>query len=255
MRRLLLVSVLVACGSSAPRPPVAPEAPEGDPQGAHRARVTAHVQPLVDGELVAGIVVGLYDAGKPEIYGFGKGPGSKPPDGRTLFEIGSVTKVYTGLLLADAVQRKEVELDTPITELLPPGVTAPVHDGTVITLHQLATHSSGLPRLPPSLVAADRSPDPYARYGEDDLFRDLVATRLEHAPGEQIGYSNYGAGLLGHLLGRRIGGGYAEAMQTRILAPLGLADTYLVVPAAAKPWLFGPWREKGNATRPAPTRT
>src|SRR5690349_25083261 len=84
---------------------------------------------------------------------FGKGPGGKPPTGSTLFEIGSITKVYTSLLLADAVQRHEVSLDTPVAELLPPGVTVPTKDKHVITLRNLALHNSGLPRLPPSIAA------------------------------------------------------------------------------------------------------
>ena len=108
---------------------------------------------MIDAELASGIVVGLYDAGKREVYGFGKGPGRQAPDRHTLFEIGSITKVYTSLLFADAVQRREVALDTPVAELLPPGVTVPTPDKHAITLGQLALHTSGLPRLPPSIAA------------------------------------------------------------------------------------------------------
>src|SRR6185436_7772306 len=147
--------------------------------GRHHEDVEAQVKPFLDAELVSGLVVALYDAGRIEVYGFGKGPGNAPPDGTTLFELGPVTKVYTSLLLADAVQRREVELDTPIAELLPPGVTVPIRDKVAITLKHLVLHTSGLPPLPPSLFARRNDGDPYARYGEDRLYNDLIQTELQ----------------------------------------------------------------------------
>ena len=218
---------LVACGGSAPP---APRPAPGDPVGSHRALVDAQVRPLLEAELVSGIVVGIYEAGKQEIYGFGVGPGGKAPDGNTLFELGAVTKTYTALMLADSVQRREVDLDGPVAELLPPGVTAPTKDKVSITLRELAVHSAGLPAQPPSL---GNGPDPYGRYGESELYQDLVRTQLEARPGERIFYSDYGYGLLGHVLGRKIGGGYAAALTHRVLGPLRLADTFLRVPPAA----------------------
>jgi CubicO group peptidase (beta-lactamase class C family) len=202
-----------------------------DPDGPHRAAVAAQIQPFLDSELISGLVVGLYDAGKLEIYGFGAGPGGMPPTGSTLFEIGSVTKVYTGLLLADAVQRREVALDDAISELLPPGITVPTGNKIAISLRHLILHSSGLPRLPPSLMTP--KPDPYAGYGEEHLYRDLLATQLTSPPGTKISYSNYGIGLLGFALGRKIGGGYPAALQERVLTPLGLRDTYFGFPPGA----------------------
>lgn len=224
-----IVLVVAACSGSshvAPPPPVIPEA------GQHHDDVEAQVKPYLDAELVSGLVIGLYDVGKIEVYGFGSGPNNAPPDGATLFELGSVTKVYTSLLLADAVQRREVELDTPLAELLPPGVTVPIRDKVAITLKHLVLHSSGLPRLPPSLVAHSMDPDPYAGYGEDQLYRDLIRTELEAAPGTQVAYSNFGAGLLGFALGRKLGGGYAKLVTERVLRPLELKDTFVAVPAA-----------------------
>ncbi|MBS1119130.1 MAG: serine hydrolase [Deltaproteobacteria bacterium] len=250
-----LLAVLAQSGCSAPAkvpPRNAPAAGEVDPAGAHRAAVAAQVQPYLDSEIVSGVVVGLYDVGKLEIYGFGKGPAGKPPNGHTLYELGSITKVYTNLLLADAVQRREVELDTPVAELLPPGVTVPTRDKTAITLKHLALHSSGLPKLPPSLVTRKVPPDPYASYGEDALYQDLIGTELVTPPGTQIAYSNYGAGLLGFALGRKLGAGYAKALETRVLAPLGLRETFVTVAASA-----GAHRMLGtdDDLRPAPRWT
>jgi CubicO group peptidase (beta-lactamase class C family) len=188
------------------------------------------MQALVDAEVVRSLVVGLYDAGKLEIYGFGRGPGGAAPTGRTLYEIGSITKVYTALLLADSVQRREVSLDTPVSELMPPGITVPTREQTPITLGHLAMHSSGLPRLPPAIEAAAESPDPYAKYGEDQLYADLVRTQLATTPGTHVVYSNFGAGLLGFALGRKLGVPYTKAVTDRILVPLGLSDTMFEVP-------------------------
>jgi len=221
------VLVLAACGSTAPTVVKKPVEP-----GKHQAAIAAQFQPLVDHGIVSGLVVGVYDAGKVEVYGFGKGPGGARPDGNTLFELGAVTKIYTALLLADSVQRKEVALDTPVSELLPPGITMPTKDGKAITLGHLALHVSGLPRLPPSVDASGSAADPYGKYGENALYQDLLHTQLEHAPGEQIQYSNFGSGLLGFVLGPKLGG-YAKAMQARVLEPLSMHDTFITVPAAA----------------------
>jgi serine-type D-Ala-D-Ala carboxypeptidase/endopeptidase len=205
--------------------------PDADPDGPHRAAIAAAVKPLIDGEVVASLVVGIHDAGRSEIYGFGKGPGGKPPNGRTLFDLGSMTKVYTGLLLADAVQRREVDLDAPIAELLPTGVTVPTRDRVSITAKHLALHSSSLPPLPPSLLARTPPPDPFAGYTEDALYQDLVTTQLAAAPGSTIALSYYGTGLLGLALGRKVGGGYSAAVTSRVLRPLELEDTFVTLPS------------------------
>jgi D-alanyl-D-alanine-carboxypeptidase/D-alanyl-D-alanine-endopeptidase len=232
MLRVWLALSLVACGGK-PHVPAKPATQDGDPSGTHREAVAAQLAPYVDGELVRGVVIGLYDAGKTEIYGFGKGPGGKQPDGKTLFDLGTLTKVYTGVLLAEAVQRKELELDAPISDLMPTGVTVPTKDEVAISAKHLALHSSGLPRHPASLTSRKPLPDPFASYNDDALYQDLVSTTLTTAPGTEIQVSDYGVGLLGFALGRKIGGGYGPALKTRILDPLGLSDTFLTLPTGA----------------------
>ncbi|MFN0252782.1 MAG: serine hydrolase domain-containing protein [Kofleriaceae bacterium] len=242
MRQLGSVRLVVAlaAASACSGPAVAPEkptVPDTDPDGPHASAVAAQVKPFIDAEVVSGIVVGLYDGGKREIYGFGVGPRGTPPNGSTLFEIGSITKVFTALVLADAVQRREVNLDSAVADLLPPGVTVPSKDKQVITLKHLALHSSSLPRLPASLSTT--ATDPYATYDEDQLYRDLIATELEQPPGSAIVYSNFGYGVLGFALGRKIGGGLAQVMTERVLKPLGLRDTYVVAPPGVPNRILG----------------
>lgn len=235
VKRALLF--LAACGPHAKHVvETPPPRIDADPDGPHREAIAAQVQPYIDAEIASGIVVATVDAGRREIYGFGKGPGGKAaPDGRSLFEVGAITKAYTGLLLADAIQRREVTLDQPVSDLVPPGITVPAKDGKAITLRHLVVHTSGLPRVPPSVAQHADPKNPYGGYGEDALYNDLVHTQLEHAPDQMIVYSNYGVGLLGFVLGRKIGGGYAGALSTRIVQPLGLTGTFVTSPADAQP--------------------
>lgn len=168
-------------------------------------------------------VVGLGDSGRPD---------GGPADGRTLFEIGSITKVVTSLLLADAHLRGEVALDMPLQEVLGPSWHVPSRDGEPIRLWHLATHTAGLPRLPISgaevlRLTVRRDPDPYARLGLEDLRRALAGARLRRRPGTgRLHYSNFGAGLLGEALVVATGApDYAALVADRVTGPLRLADT------------------------------
>jgi CubicO group peptidase (beta-lactamase class C family) len=148
---------------------------------------------------------------------------------RTVFEIGSITKVFTALLLADQVVERAVVLTEPLQALLPE-VRIPMR-GRPLTLLDLATHSSGLPRLPPGLVrqAWRHQDEPYARFTEDDLRAALEGVRLRREPGGRWSYSNFGAAVLGHALARRAGTTYARLLAERVTGPLGLADTVVEV--------------------------
>lgn len=162
-------------------------------------------------------------------YGLTSDSTGDPIRADTRFELGSISKVFTGLLLAAMATDGDIGLDDPLVHHLPGDVRAPTHDGAEPTLGQLSSHTSGLPRLPSNLAPLDMS-DPYAAYTEAALFSFLTDYELARAPGGQYEYSNLGVGLLGHLLARRHGESFAETLRARVLAPLGLADTY--VPAA-----------------------
>jgi len=149
------------------------------------------------------------------------------PTGDTLFEIGSITKVFTALLLADMVERGEVTFDTPVGQLLP-GVTVPVRNGRAITLADLTTHTSGLPRLPSNLDGASLQ-NPYAGYRAVDLYAFLAGFQLPRDPGAQWEYSNLGGGLLGHALATKAGASYETVLRRRVLEPLGLTDTAITL--------------------------
>ncbi|MEW9546790.1 serine hydrolase domain-containing protein [Nonomuraea sp. NPDC050783] len=156
----------------------------------------------------------------------GTGPG-------TVFEIGSITKTFTSLVLARLAVRGTVALDQPLRELLPAGTAVPRRDGREIELAHLACHTSGLPRIPKGLLPRGLfSTDPYASCTEEALLDGLGRTRLRSTPGRRFHYSNLGAGLLGLALARRAGvKDYDELVRAEICDPLGLSDTQVVLDA------------------------
>jgi CubicO group peptidase (beta-lactamase class C family) len=182
-----------------------------------------------------GVVVAAVASGVTEIRGAGRTGGDHEgtPDASTLFEIGSVTKVFTGLALARLAVAGTVELNEPMGRLLPESASVPSRGGEEITLRHLATHTSGLPRLPKGMLLSallnPSKPDPYADCTAERLLRALARTRLGAAPGRRFRYSNFGAGLLGLALAHRSGLTYEELITREICTPLGLTDTRLVL--------------------------
>jgi CubicO group peptidase (beta-lactamase class C family) len=200
------------------------------------------IEPLV-AELLArharrhvGVVVGVLRGEGVWITGSGTaGPGRpSPPDATTIFEIGSVTKVFTATLLADLAGDGIVTLEDPVQGYLPPGVALPER-ARPITLADVATHTAGLPRLPHGFLRRSlrHRRNPYAWFTVDDLYGGLASTRLRGEPGARPRYSNLGYGLLGQVLGVRAGLSYEQLVEERICRPLELADTRVSVPAAA----------------------
>jgi CubicO group peptidase (beta-lactamase class C family) len=156
------------------------------------------------------------------------GPEGVPPE-KLIFEIGSITKWFTGLLLAQATLDGKVALDDPIARHLPADLRL---DPSVagITLVQLATHTSGLPRLPDNLRPAMPA-DPYADYTVERLYAYLRSAKVSGNAPHAVDYSNLGVGLLGHILARVYGVSYAELVRQKISGPLGLTDTVLTLEA------------------------
>ena len=196
------------------------QAPRSEPPPILSAdSVRALVAARVGHPRVPGIVVGRI-AGA-EMLRVSEGEGIS---GSTLFEIGSITKAFTGVLLADMVVRGEVALDDPVAKYLPPGTRVPERDGIPITLRHLATHTSGLPRLPDNLAPQDWD-DPYADYDAARLVAFLAAHQLRRKPGASYEYSNLGGGLLGFALAHRTGASYGELLRKRIFEPLGMGES------------------------------
>lgn len=191
--------------------------------------VQASIRARVDYAYNPGIVVGMVNADGRAYFSYGQTAydSGVPPDEHTLYEIGSVTKVFTATLLAEMVARSEVQLGDPVESLLPASASVPARNGIQISLEQLATHSAGLPGNPP-LDMADPV-NPFASFTEQDLHDFLATYVLPRDPGSAYEYSNLGAGLLGHALAHRLQLNYEDALRTRILQPLGLTDTTITL--------------------------
>src|SRR5581483_215675 len=133
-----------------------------DPRALSDSAIRAVIKNRVDSNRSAGIAVGIIDPdGHTRVFAYGNSGTNRPIDANTVFEIGSITKTFTATTLADMVVKKEVKLDDPVAKYLPSGTHVPSRDGREITLVDLATQSSGLPRMPSNFAPKDRS-NPYA---------------------------------------------------------------------------------------------
>lgn len=180
------------------------------------------------GKLPAGCMVSAERIGANVEY---SAAGNLEPKGtapqHVVFEIGSITKVFTALLLAQATIEGKVTFETTVAELM--GAAQKFDDARVgaITLRQLATHTSGLPRLPADLSLGADAQDPYAHYDRARLNAGVQITRLKGDGPFPMSYSNFGVALLGDLLARRYGQTWAELIAQKITGPLKMPDTVL----------------------------
>jgi D-alanyl-D-alanine-carboxypeptidase/D-alanyl-D-alanine-endopeptidase len=200
-----------------------------------------------------GFVVGVLGPEGQRFVAGGTGVGAQV-DRRTLFEIGSITKVFTALILADMVNKGEVSLDDPAAKYLPKGHHMPERGGRQITLRDLSTHHSGLPRMADDMGPVDSLDGPFWDYGEAKLLAFFDRYQLTRDIGSQWEYSNLGVGLLGYLLARAAHTDYESLLRKRITGPLGMKDTLITLPPGeaarlapafdrymrpAKPWDIG----------------
>lgn len=178
-----------------------------------------------------GIVVGIVTPHGRQIVPYGRfgRDESRPLTGDTIFEIGSVTKVFTSALLADMVGRGELKLTDPVARYLPAGVTVGSSGGRTITLVDLATHTSGLPFWPSNVPATRAGALSMATYTEAQLFQFLSGFQVPEGIGSKWMYSNVDAGLLGLALARRANSTYETLLRDRLTGPLAMKSTAVVL--------------------------
>ncbi|PYP76580.1 MAG: serine hydrolase [Gemmatimonadetes bacterium] len=198
------------------------------------AELLAIIKQRIAEKRSAGIVIGvLHPDGHTQLVAAGDpGPGRPPLDGNSVFEIGSITKVFTSTVLASLVEEGKVRLDDPVQKYLPASVKIPTLSGKPITLALLSEQRSGLPRLPDNMHPADPT-NPYADYSVQQMYDFLSHYQLTRDPGETFEYSNLGVGLLGHVLSLATGRPYEQLVRDRVLEPLGMTHTSI----ALTPWM------------------
>ena len=200
--------------------------------------VASVAEPLVDNGTYPSLVIILEDRNGSALYTFGMADRAMglAPDNRTTFEVGSVSKTFTGLLLADAELRGMVNLSLPIQTYVPEGVTVPSWQGREITLSDLATHTSALPNVPDDFYRHQKESDPIETQAEstfrgyEEIPADVVYTWLSNltltrSPGEEWEYSNAGTAIAGDIVARMQNKTYSELVNERILSPLGMNST------------------------------
>ena len=217
-RRLILLAGLWA-GVGAAASHAAETLAELQPQ------IDALVAPVIENRGVVGFAIGIRRGDEELFLNYGKVDLEKEeaPTSDTVYEIGSITKAFTGALLADASLQTGLDLDATVAKTLPAGGPQPAESEHPITLAQLATHTSGLPRLPDDLKAKDER-NPYVDFTADDAYAFFAAHKPMRKPGDYE-YSNYGMGLLGQLLADRAGKDYEALVIERICEPLSMHDT------------------------------
>jgi CubicO group peptidase (beta-lactamase class C family) len=201
-----------------------------------------------------GLVVGCLAGGERRVVGYGRRrrDARDPPDGGTICEIGSITKVFTGLLLADLAEQGLVSPEDPLASHLPASARVPTRGTRQISLGDLASHASGLPRNPKGTLRrwlADRH-NPNARLSVEELYASLARTRLRRRPGQRVKYSNLGAALLGVALARAAGQPYEALVRERICVPLGMPDTVVTLTGEQTARLATGYTRRGRPTPP-----
>lgn len=233
------------------------------------AAVNKHIEPLIEAGLVPSAVVGVRYKGIDSYFTLGTlaFDRDEEPSFDTLYEIGSISKVMTGVLFADAIRRGEVTKDTLVDELLPAGIDAKDYEGTEVELWHLTTHSSGWPTAPANLRPTD--PDkPFMGYTQEMLFEYISKVKPKRAPGTEFEYSNLAVGLLGDLVAANAGMGYEDAVIERVFEPMGVEgfqillddeQSKMLAPAtssgrSSKPWGdIGPMNPAGMWVASAPS--
>lgn len=188
--------------------------------------ISKNIELRIENGINTGIVVGIIDANGTDYYSFGVKSlkTNETVDENSIFEIGSISKVFTGILLADMVLKNKMKLDDPLQKYLPEGVTAPTRNGESIKLVNMANHTSSLPRMPSNFNPANPA-NPFADYSEEQLYEFLEDYELSRDIGSKYEYSNYAMGLLGHVLALQNNMTYEEYLTDIITKPLGLENT------------------------------
>ena len=200
--------------------PAAPITASADPLAAAQRAMDGRTQALPG----TGIVLGYIGPKGVKILTSGSAGTTRPLDEHTRFEIGSITKTFTANLLAQAVLAGSVKLTDPVAKYLPKDVHVPSRGSAKITLLNLATQHSGLPRMPSNMrdVSGD---DPYAAYSVADMYAFLSGYTLIRAPGAKYEYSNLGVGLLGQAIANQAHRTYASLVRRKIFAPLEMTES------------------------------
>ena len=206
--------------------------------------------PLIEHRVVDGLSVGYIEGEHYGIVHLGNSNQAKEKaTNLTVYELGSLSKIFTSLLLADAVLRDEINLYAAANATNPAGIRLPSRDGRSIKWIDLSTHRSGLPRLPANLPVTDLV-NPYREYDSKKAAEFLNRYELPRQPGESQEYSNIGVSVLGYLIAQKAGKPYEDLLRERIAEPLKMTDCTVSLSSDQVKRLATPHNKFGSATSP-----
>ena len=172
-----------------------------------------------------GLSIAVLKDGKTTYYNYGeiKRDSKQLPNSKTIYEIGSISKSFTGLLLAKAIEDRKVKLDDDIRKFLPASCKNLVAAKSIITIQHLVTHTSGIPSVLDNMMKAPYdSINPYANYTKERVMSDLSKLIITEKPGVKFNYSNLGMGLLGIILSEVYQKDYESLVQEIIVKQTGM---------------------------------
>lgn len=209
--------------------------------------IKENIKARVDAGENISIAVGYFEGNEIEYFNYGKTAITNgiSVNENTVYEIGSVSKVFTTILLADEVLKSNMSLSDPISQYLPNSINIPSRKGKQITLKHLATHTSGLPRLPNNLNTTTGT-NPYINYSKEQMYSFLSGYKLQQNIGETYRYSNYGMGLLGHILELQSGKRYEDLLIQKIANEYSMNDTRVTLSNSMKSRLAKGYFNKGE---------
>lgn len=184
------------------------------------------IQPFMFESKTVGLSIGIFQNGKPYFYNYGETvKGNKQlPTNKNLYEIGSITKTFTGILLAKAVAEGKIKLTDPVNKYLPKNAAWLISGGDTAKIIHLSNHTSGLPPLPDNFDMTNET-NPYKDYDEAKLLTYLKTATLQRKPGEKFEYCNLGVGILGYILSKTYKMPFEKMVQTFITSKAGMTDT------------------------------
>lgn len=199
----------------------------------------------------AGLSIGIIQNGQFYTYHYGEmdKKTAKLPDDNTFYEIGSITKTFTGTLLAQAILDKKIQLEDDIRQYLPEKYPNLEFKGQPILIKHLANHTSGLQSFPNEDISKQKGFDPqnpYKHYTSDMVLTYLHKIKLDTTAGLKSSYSNYGAGLLGIILEKTYNTSYEDLVKKYITKPLGMVNTKINISKTDSIWFAKPYNEEGN---------
>jgi CubicO group peptidase (beta-lactamase class C family) len=189
-------------------------------------KIEAIVQPFMYESKTVGLSIGVLKEGKAYFYNYGetKKENGQIPSSKNLYEIGSITKTFTGILLAEAVVEKKIALNDPVNKYLPKDIPVIKFGNDTLKIVHLSNHTSGLPPLPDNF-GTDYGANPYKDYDEKKLLTYLKHASLSRKPGEKWEYCNLGVGLLGYILQQVNKMPFEKMVNEFICSKAGMTDT------------------------------